>query len=111
LTLAAARPRSELFVGQSIGCKRSGDSTISDDTGSRNRSQPLRKFDAVKDAAHRIGDAIDASRKPGMPLSILSNVVRKHSWIAFWRFRWARQWLGAGEGLKLHGHEALMLCA
>jgi hypothetical protein len=33
--------------------------------------------DAVKDAAHQIGDAIDAGRKPGMPLSILSNVVRE----------------------------------
>jgi hypothetical protein len=33
--------------------------------------------DAVKGTAHRIGDAIDAGRKPGMPLSILSNVVRE----------------------------------
>jgi hypothetical protein len=33
--------------------------------------------DAMKDAAHRIGDAIDAGKKPGMPLSILSNVVRE----------------------------------
>jgi hypothetical protein len=30
--------------------------------------------DAMKDTAHRIGDAIDAGKKPGMPLSILSNV-------------------------------------
>jgi hypothetical protein len=33
--------------------------------------------DAMKDTAHRIGDAIDAGMKPGMPLSILSNVVRE----------------------------------
>jgi len=33
--------------------------------------------DAMKDTAHRIGDAIDAGKKPGMPLSILSNVVRE----------------------------------
>jgi hypothetical protein len=31
----------------------------------------------VKGAVHRIGDAIEAGRKPGMPLSILSNVVRE----------------------------------
>jgi hypothetical protein len=33
--------------------------------------------DAVKGAANRIGDAIEKGRKPGMPLSILSNVVRE----------------------------------
>jgi hypothetical protein len=33
--------------------------------------------DAMKDTAHRIGDAIDAGKKPGMPLSISSNVVRE----------------------------------
>ncbi|HLZ01707.1 MAG TPA: hypothetical protein VKR55_06080 [Bradyrhizobium sp.] len=33
--------------------------------------------DAVKDTAHRVGDAIDTARRPGMPLSILSNVVRE----------------------------------
>jgi hypothetical protein len=33
--------------------------------------------EVVKDAAHRIGDAIEAGRKPGMPLGILSNVVRE----------------------------------
>ena len=33
--------------------------------------------EAVKDTAHRIGDAIEAGRRPGMPLSILSNVVRE----------------------------------
>jgi hypothetical protein len=33
--------------------------------------------EAVKDTAQRVGDAIEAGRKPGMPLSILSNVVRE----------------------------------
>jgi hypothetical protein len=33
--------------------------------------------DAVKGTADRIGDAIDAGRKPGMPLSILSNIARE----------------------------------
>jgi hypothetical protein len=33
--------------------------------------------DAVKGAANRSGDAIEKGRKPGMPLSILSNVVRE----------------------------------
>ena len=33
--------------------------------------------EAVKSAANRIGDAIDTGRKPGMPLSILSNIARE----------------------------------
>jgi hypothetical protein len=33
--------------------------------------------DAVKDTVHRIGDAIESGKKPGMPLSILSNIVRE----------------------------------
>jgi hypothetical protein len=33
--------------------------------------------EAVKGAANRIGDAIDSGRKPGMPLSILSNIARE----------------------------------
>jgi hypothetical protein len=33
--------------------------------------------DAVRETAHRIGGAIDAGRKPGMPLSILSNIARE----------------------------------
>jgi hypothetical protein len=33
--------------------------------------------EAVKETAHRIGDAIDTGRKPGMPLSILSNIARE----------------------------------
>ena len=30
-----------------------------------------------EDTAQRVGNAIDAGRKPGMPLSILSNIVRE----------------------------------
>ncbi|MBR1272223.1 hypothetical protein JQ629_32600 [Bradyrhizobium sp. AUGA SZCCT0222] len=33
--------------------------------------------DAVKGAASRVGDAIENGRKPGMPLSILSNIARE----------------------------------
>ncbi len=33
--------------------------------------------DAVKGTVHRIGDAIDTGKKPGMPLSILANVARE----------------------------------
>jgi len=33
--------------------------------------------EAVKGTVDRIGDVIDAGRKPGMPLSILSNVARQ----------------------------------
>jgi hypothetical protein len=32
---------------------------------------------AVKGTAQRVGNAIDAGRKPGMPLSILSNIARE----------------------------------
>ncbi|CAN5285536.1 hypothetical protein BH11PSE4_BH11PSE4_16970 [soil metagenome] len=31
----------------------------------------------VSEAAHTVGDAIDRAKKPGMPLSILSNVARE----------------------------------
>ena len=33
--------------------------------------------DAVRGTVHRIGDAIETGRKPGMPLSILSNIARE----------------------------------
>jgi hypothetical protein len=33
--------------------------------------------EAVKDTVERVGAAIDAGRKPGMPLSILSNIARE----------------------------------
>jgi len=33
--------------------------------------------DAVRGAAGRVGDAIEKGRKPGMPLSILSNIAKE----------------------------------
>ena len=33
--------------------------------------------EAVKGTVHRVSGAIEAGRKPGMPLSILSNVARE----------------------------------
>jgi hypothetical protein len=33
--------------------------------------------EAVKGTVHRVSDAIDSGRKPGMPLSILSNIARE----------------------------------
>ena len=33
--------------------------------------------EAVKGTVHRIGDAINTGRKPGMPLSIFSNIARE----------------------------------
>ena len=33
--------------------------------------------EAVKGAANRVSDAIETGRKPGMPLSILSNIARE----------------------------------
>jgi hypothetical protein len=33
--------------------------------------------DAVKGTANRVAGAIEAGRKPGMPLSILSNIARE----------------------------------
>jgi hypothetical protein len=33
--------------------------------------------DAVKETVHRIGDAIETGKKPGMPLSILANIARE----------------------------------
>jgi hypothetical protein len=33
--------------------------------------------DAVRGTAQRISDAVDSGRKPGMPLSVLSNIARE----------------------------------
>jgi hypothetical protein len=33
--------------------------------------------ETLKDAANRINDAVDAGKKPGMPLSVLTNVARE----------------------------------
>ena len=41
------------------------------------RSTIAEATEAVKNAAGYVGDAIDRGRKPGMPLSILSNVARE----------------------------------
>ena len=39
--------------------------------------------DAMKDTAHRIGDAIDAGKKPGMPEHLEQRRARGASWFAF----------------------------
>ena len=36
-----------------------------------------RVSETVKETVQRVGDAIDAGRKPGMPLSILTNIARE----------------------------------
>jgi len=41
------------------------------------RSALAEAADAFKDAVHRVGDAIEAGKKPGRPLSILSNIARE----------------------------------
>jgi hypothetical protein len=33
--------------------------------------------DALKGTAQRIGEAVDSGRRPGMPLSVLSNIARE----------------------------------
>jgi hypothetical protein len=41
------------------------------------KSTVVEASEALKGATRRIGDAIDKGRKPGMPLSILSNIARE----------------------------------
>jgi hypothetical protein len=41
------------------------------------RSALAEVAEALKEAVHRLGDAIDAGRKPGRPLSVLSNIARE----------------------------------
>jgi hypothetical protein len=41
------------------------------------RSSVADVSEAVKGTARRIGDAIETGKKPGMPLSILSNIARE----------------------------------
>jgi hypothetical protein len=36
-----------------------------------------RVSEAVKDTVNRVGDAIEAGKKPGMPLSVLANIARE----------------------------------
>src|ERR1700733_743956 len=47
------------------------------DPVSEPKSAIAQALDAVTEAVHRVGDAIDKGRKPGMPLSILSSVARE----------------------------------
>jgi hypothetical protein len=41
------------------------------------RSAMAEVSEAVKGTVHRVGGAIEAGQKPGMPLSILSNIARE----------------------------------
>jgi hypothetical protein len=41
------------------------------------RSTIAEVSEAVKGTVHRVSGTIEAGRKPGMPLSILSNIVRE----------------------------------
>jgi len=47
------------------------------DPAAESKSSIAEVSEAVKRTVHRVGGAIEAGRKPGMPLSILSNVVRE----------------------------------
>ena len=54
--------------------------------------------DAVRGAAHRVGDAIEKGKKPGMPLSILSNIAREAPLGSlWWRSCWGLRSRGGGE--------------
>jgi hypothetical protein len=41
------------------------------------KSRVKEAFETIGAAAHGVGDAIEAGRRPGMPLSILGNIVRE----------------------------------
>jgi hypothetical protein len=47
------------------------------DPGPAQKSAIEEVSDAVRGAASRVGDAIEKGKKPGMPLSILSNIARE----------------------------------
>ena len=47
------------------------------DLASETKSTVADVSGAVKSAAHTVSDAIETGRKPGMPLSVLSNVARE----------------------------------
>jgi hypothetical protein len=47
------------------------------DPAQESKSTIAEVSEAVKGTAHRISDAIETGRKPGMPLSILSNIARE----------------------------------
>jgi len=57
--------------------------------------------EAVKGTVHRVSDAINAGRKPGMPLSILSNIAREAPSARCWsHFYWVLQWRGADKKIE-----------
>jgi hypothetical protein len=47
------------------------------DTPLETRSTVADVADAVTSAVHTVGDAIESGKKPGMPLSVLSNIARE----------------------------------
>lgn len=47
------------------------------DPGVEEKSVISEVTDAVRGTAQRIGNAVDSGRKPGMPLSVLSNIARE----------------------------------
>ena len=50
---------------------------VSPDPSLEAKSTISQVAETVKSSAHTIGDAIESGRKPGMPLSILSNIARE----------------------------------
>jgi hypothetical protein len=88
LRYQAWRPRNDFRAGQ-LGCRWPGDLAMSDETRAppfvydgldpvpEPRSALAEVAEALKDAVRRLGDAIDAGKKPGRPLSILSNIARE----------------------------------
>jgi hypothetical protein len=53
------------------------DPALQPDPAPEPRSTVADVAEAVRGAAHTIGGAIQTGRRPGMPLSILSNVARE----------------------------------
>jgi len=53
--------------------------------------------DAVRGAANRVGDAIEKGKKPGMPLSVLSNIALSVSEPLSQVLRWAYWWNSTEE--------------
>jgi hypothetical protein len=47
------------------------------DTPPETKSTVAGVADAVTSAVHTVGDAIESGKKPGMPLSVLSNIARE----------------------------------
>ena len=53
------------------------DPALPPDPAPEPRSTVADVAEAVKGAAHTIGGAIESGKRPGMPLSILSNIARE----------------------------------